>query len=239
MGRPALRSVLTTLAAAVVLVGGADLASYAVSGSPLVLGRANDTGGTTTVTNAGHGPALSLVTRHAPPLSVTSGRMVRRLNAERVGGRTAAQLEPALLTYRLGKAGGSLTNDQHFVAVRSPGGTYRVSVTGLWQSDTPGDTIQCVVLDPTVFSSGDLGLVYALVDGLEGDDQTGDVLNQTQYVTLHRGRTLTVGCDTSGDVGAVTVAQPITFTFAKVTQSVKHGRPTSVPRGALARLSAR
>jgi hypothetical protein len=231
--------VLTTLAAALVLVGGADLASYAVSGSPLVLGRANATAETTTVTSAGTGPALSLVTRHAPPLSVSSGRMVRRLNAERVGGRTAAQLEPDVITYRLGTPGRSLTADQHFVSVPSPGGTYRVSVTGLWQSDTAGDKIQCVVLDPAVYASGDVGLVYALVDGVEGDDQTGDILNQTQYVTLRTGRSLTVGCDTSGDRGVVTVAQPITFTFAKVTQSVRHGTPTTVPRGVLERISAR
>ena len=58
--RPSLRSVVTTLAAAAVLVGGANLASYAATGNALVLGHANNSVGTTSLKNAGRGPALSL-----------------------------------------------------------------------------------------------------------------------------------------------------------------------------------
>jgi hypothetical protein len=51
---------VTTLAAAAVLVGGAELASYAATGDPLILGHANSAGITTSLKNLGRGPALSL-----------------------------------------------------------------------------------------------------------------------------------------------------------------------------------
>src|SRR6478609_3793615 len=85
--------VLPVLAAAAVLVGGANLAAYAASGHPILLGGDNHAVGTTTVDNDGHGPAMMLKTRRdAPPLAVTSGRMVRHLNADLVDGLPGGSL---------------------------------------------------------------------------------------------------------------------------------------------------
>ena len=68
--------VLPVLLAATVLVGGANLASYAADGHPFLLGHANDETHSAVVTN--HGPGS--------PLSVTSGARVARLNADTVDG---------------------------------------------------------------------------------------------------------------------------------------------------------
>jgi hypothetical protein len=88
------------LLAAVVLVGGANLASYAADGHPLLLGHANDEAHTAAVTNHGHGPALRLATRrHAPPLAVTSRKKVARLNADKVDGINGGTV--TTYTYRL------------------------------------------------------------------------------------------------------------------------------------------
>lgn len=236
MVRPVYRSAVTMLAAAGVMVAGAELTSYAATGKPLILRHVNSTHGTTVVKNTGHGAALGLVSsRKAPPLTVNSGRLVKHLNAARVGGRTAAQLEPRVLTYRIGAANLPMTADQHFVSISPPGGNYRISITGLWQSDTPGDTVQCVVLDPVVYSTGDLSKVYLEVSGTEGAEN-GSALNQVQYATLAKGVTLDIGCDATGDVGPLTIAQPVSFTFTKVNQVVRKGSPTNVPRGVLRRL---
>ena len=90
--RPSLRATVTTLAAAAVLVGGAQLTSYAATGHPLLIGKSNSGVGTTTLKNAGRGPALGLNTsKSAPPLVVNSSKMVKHLNANAVGGKTAAR----------------------------------------------------------------------------------------------------------------------------------------------------
>jgi hypothetical protein len=65
--RPSLRASLTTVAAATVLVAGADLASYAATGHPLVLGQSNSAVGTTSLKNLGRGPALSLNAAKSSP----------------------------------------------------------------------------------------------------------------------------------------------------------------------------
>lgn len=88
-----MRTLVATVAAAAVLVGGANLTSYAATGRPLVLGKANTANRPTSLTNTGAGPALVLGTRpKAPPLRVTSSTVVPRLNADRVDGKHAADL---------------------------------------------------------------------------------------------------------------------------------------------------
>jgi hypothetical protein len=235
--RRALRPALSAVGAAVVLVAGIDLATYAATGKALVLHERNVTSGTTTVENTGPGPALALVTRpSAPPLSVSSGALVTHLNAARVGGRTARQLEPRLVTYRIGQAGDVLRIGQHFLSVPAPRGSYRISISGLWESRVAGDRIQCIVVDPRVYHGGDLADVYAEVNAVEGETD-GQALDQVQYATFAGTSTLTLGCDTSGDDGPIHLGQPVTFTFTKVRPLVRSGTPTTVPRSALSRLS--
>jgi hypothetical protein len=232
--RRSLRPALSAIGAAAVLVAGIDLTSYAATGRTLILHGRSVSSGTTTVENTGPGPALALITRKsAPPLSVTSGRLVQHLNAAKVGGRTSAQLEPRLLTYRVGRAGAVLPSGEHFVSVPAPLGSFRVSISGLWQSDTPGDRIQCIVVDPEVFRDGDLAKVFAEVNAVEGETN-GQALDQVQYVDIRGARKLTLGCDTTGDVGVVSLGQPVTFTFARTRPVVHRGQPSGVPRSFLA-----
>ncbi len=90
------------LAAAVVLVGGANLAAYAANGRPLLLGKVNTETRSATIKNTGAGPALKLKTRaSAPPLAVNSRKKVTRLNADLVDGKNAADLQTVTKSYAI------------------------------------------------------------------------------------------------------------------------------------------
>jgi hypothetical protein len=95
--------VLPVVAAAAVLVGGANLAAYAANGHPILLGGGNHAVGTTTVDNDGRGPAVMLRTRPgAPPLAVSSHHRVARLNADRIDGFHGTALRTRSWTYPVG-----------------------------------------------------------------------------------------------------------------------------------------
>jgi hypothetical protein len=116
--------VLPVLIATVALVGAANLGAYAANGRPLLLGGHNSAHGTTTLTTTSKGPALTLHTpKKAPPLAVSSGKLVKRLNADRVDGRDASQLASAVTTYRLPDG-----PTQQALVLPKPG-TYLISVS--------------------------------------------------------------------------------------------------------------
>ena len=184
--RPSVRASVTTIAAATILVGGANVAAYAASGHPLILGHANSAGTTTSLKNTGRGPALSLNSaRSVAPLVVNSSTMVKHLNANKVGGLTASQLNPAITTYRLGSPGALLTS-------------------------------------PT-----DITKIYALTIKT-GASTDGPVINDTVYTHFPRGTRLIFGCTTESAAGVVQLAQPIQFTFEKVSQAFKHAPSTTI-----------
>ncbi len=86
--------VVAVLLAAVVLIGGANLAAYAANGKPLLLGRTSVESKKSTVKNTGSGPALHLKTKPGqPPLKVNRTTKVNKLNADLVDGADAADLE--------------------------------------------------------------------------------------------------------------------------------------------------
>jgi len=236
--RPSLRVGLTTVAASVILVAGAGLASYAATGQAFVLGHANKAGGTTSLKNTGRGPALSLNSiKSAPPLVVNSKKMVKNLNANMVGGKTAAQLAPKMTRVRIGTNGGTLSNAQHFVTFKAPAGSYKVTTTGLWTSTVNTDSITCLAADQALFPSGsDLSLVWALLqrnlDSTGGDNVN---LSSTQYVQIPKGRHAVVGCTTVGDTGTVTLIQPINFSFEPITSKLTHGTPFTIAKHARVR----
>ena len=92
--------VLPVALAAVVLVGGANLAAYAANGHPLLLGQSNGESKTASVRNTGQGPALSLHTStKSPPLAVNSTKTVKHLNADTVDGKHAGALTTNVITY--------------------------------------------------------------------------------------------------------------------------------------------
>ena len=94
--------VIAVLLAALVLIGGANLAAYAANGKPLLLGRANTENKTATLQNTGSGPALQLKTKPGkPPLKVNRTTKVNKLNADLVDGLHAADLESRAFAYEL------------------------------------------------------------------------------------------------------------------------------------------
>jgi hypothetical protein len=234
---PSLRSTVTTLAAAAVLVGGADLASYAATGSPLVLGHANSTAATTSIANAGHGPALSLHSaKNVAPLVVDSSTLVKHLNAARLGGRTATQVNPDTTIYQIGKApGATIGSKSRIFQIKAPAGEQQYSMNGIWTSDVNADSITCVLWDKrAIKDTNNIKYIYALFQATLSDPGS-NFINQSGYAHFGKHQKLVLGCSTDDDAGIVKVAQPITFSFHKVTAHFAHGDPLPTSRGALHR----
>jgi hypothetical protein len=230
--RPSLRVGLTTVAASVILVAGAGLASYAATGQAFVLGHSNKAGGTTSLKNTGRGPALSLNSiKSAPPLVVNSKKMVKNLNANMVGGMTASNLNGYDL-YKLGTAGGTIsTTTPHFFTIKPPTGYVHYSLTGIWTSATTSDTLECLVVDKRFLTDmTNIAFIYAEFRHAASDPD-GPFINQQGFAKFTKSQRLLIGCEGSG-TGPIEIAQPITFAFHTVGAQIKHGTPF-VPRNAM------
>jgi hypothetical protein len=237
--RPSLRSVLTTVAAAAVLVGGADLTAYAATGNAFILGHSNSAGGTTSLKNTGRGPALSLNNiKSAPPLVVNSRKMVKNLNADTVDGGSAKDLNGYLM-YRVGKDGQTLSNDLHLFEVKAPAGDYQWSMTGLWISDTSTDTMLCLVTDARFLADpSNTNFVYGLFSK-QASDTDAPFVQQQGYAHFGKHQHLLLGCSTSGDVGPLTTIRAITFAFHPVLAQHKQGTPVTVKHARFQGLTSR
>lgn len=89
-----LKTVLTTLFVALMLIVGADYAAFAATGKSMMLGEANKSGKVTTIKRTKPGPALKLKVKpqSQAPL-VTNGRgKVQNLNADLIDGIDSSQL---------------------------------------------------------------------------------------------------------------------------------------------------
>jgi hypothetical protein len=230
MHRPSPRAIVTTLAAAVVLVGGANLAAYAANGHPLLLGKSNQAVGTTTLKNAGRGAALNLNTgKSSPPLIVNSSKLVKNLNADKLGGMTAAQLG-GVSRFKIGSVGSTFTNASpgNVFSAKIPKGTYQVSVTGLALNSGGGtsDSLTCLALDKNALlvaiggGSLDYSKVYALTGNQTGDFDFG-VINYTNPAQKISGSNIALGCVFNTPTGTFTEAHQIAFTFKPITLSDK------------------
>lgn len=96
-----IRSVLTTVLVALMLVVGADYVALAAGGSSFLLGKTNKTAKQTTLVRTGSGPALKLKTKpSAPPLKVTSKKMVKKLNADKLDGLDAVDFTSTVTAFQ-------------------------------------------------------------------------------------------------------------------------------------------
>jgi len=235
--RPSLRVGLTTVAASVILVTGAGLASYAATGQAFVLGHANKAGGTTSLKNTGRGPALSLNSiRSAPPITLNSSKMVKHLNANMVGGMTAKTLNGYDL-YRLGQAGGTINMDQHFFVIKPPTGYVHYSLTGIWTSATTTDNLECLLVDKRLLAdTSNIAYIYAEFIHA-ADDPDGPFINQQGFAKFTKNQRLLIGC-AGGGTGPIRIAQPITFAFHTVGAAIKHGKPFSIMKNGQRKLPA-
>src|SRR5579862_28181 len=115
--------VATVLVGAAVLVGAVNLAACAANGHPLLLGVANSETKPATVTNTGSGSALSLKTSaKVAPLTVTSTKVVKNLNADTVDGVRASSLGVTATRYVL------TDGDSNFTLKGVAAGSYLVTV---------------------------------------------------------------------------------------------------------------
>ena len=223
--RPSLRATVTTLAAAAVLVGGAQLTSYAATGHPLLIGKSNSGVGTTTLKNAGRGPALGLNTsKSAPPLVVNSSKMVKHLNANAVGGKTAAQLEPTVWRYHVGKDTTPISAAAHFFTTKLPTGTYEVTMSGILTSTVDTDSYICAAGDKQRILANDIGglFTYAV------NPYTSPIFSDTYTTKINKNRPVLFGCNLSG-TGTVTAAKSVQFTFRAISLKDKKGTPFTIP----------
>jgi hypothetical protein len=84
----------TVIAATLILIGGANIAAYAATGGSFLLGDSNAASRTTTLTNTGTTTVLSLKgSKSAPPLAVTSSKLVSNLNSDYVDGKHASAFQ--------------------------------------------------------------------------------------------------------------------------------------------------
>lgn len=227
--RPSFRTTATTVAAAAVLVGGANFASYAATGHPLILGHSNAAGTTTALKNTGRGPALSLNSaRTAPPLTVNSSKMVKNLNANKTGGKSAAQLEPTTYRFHLGSDGGTLTSDEHFFTAKLPTGTYQVQMSGILTSTVSTDGYICAVADKQKILANDITGLYTYAV----EPYSSPVFSDVYTTKISATKPVLFGCNTAGS-GTVTASKAVQFTFRAITVKDKKGSPITVARNAL------
>jgi hypothetical protein len=224
--RPSLRLGLTTVAAATVLVTGAGLASYAATGQAFVLGHANKAGGTTSLKNTGRGPALSLNSiKSVAPLVVNSSKMVKHLNANMVGNRTAAQLEPTVLRYTLGRDNSPISaTTNHFFTTKLPTGTYEVQMSGILTSTVATDTYFCAIGDKDRILANDIGGIFTYAV----DTYASPILSDTYTTKISKSRPVLFGCNLAG-TGTVTTAKALQFTFRPISVQNKKGTPFTIP----------
>ncbi len=115
--------VTAVLLAAVVLIGGANLAAYAANGQPLLMGKTNTATKKTTVKNNGSGPALHLKTQPGQaPLKVNRTKKVNKLNADLVDGASASDLQTTAYRYQVPPSAAAATHQVAFPGL--PAGPY-------------------------------------------------------------------------------------------------------------------
>jgi hypothetical protein len=121
-----LKVLASSLAVVALLVMATDYVAIAATGKPVILGKLN-TAGKTTIIKSGSGPALKLVTKPGkPPLAVKRSVLVKKLNADKVDGKSASQLGVRAQVHTFEMDSGSTTFvERTFTDV--PAGTYIAS----------------------------------------------------------------------------------------------------------------
>ena len=190
--------VLPVLLAAVVLVGGANLAAYAANGHPLLLGHANSESQTATLANTGSGPALTLQTsKKSAPLAVSSAKVVKHLNADSVDGQGASALQTQATTWSI-----------------PDGTTLLYQLNGL----KPGRYLatMSVLLHATdvSFCGLDEGMTTSLIGYGVNRAGTFSLVSGTGIIAHRKGQPLTLFCQDADAVGDGT--NPSTVTLVRL-----------------------
>lgn len=138
-----LKTAATALIVGLVLLMATDYVAMAATGKPLILGKVNKAGKTTTV-KATNGPALKLTTKAGqPPLAVNRNTKVANLNADLLDGKSAESFGVRTRVYT---ATVNENNSLGFAVTTTSvaAGNYLVTLTGFL--DVPANSyMQCTV----------------------------------------------------------------------------------------------
>jgi hypothetical protein len=224
--------VLATMSAAALLVVGFDYTTYAVSGSSLLLGRANHADSLTTLARHGGGPALSLESsgHESPSLRVSSPARVPRLNADLLDGRHAAALQTRVVSYRAGKRADVVAGNG-FWRVPVTSGAYQVSFKAFVIPDavTPGSTVDVICGVADLNTIGPNTTVYT-ADSATYSNQFPTLMSGSDTVRIRKNADPGIVCTTSTGTN-FTLFEPITASFTRVDQrSVKTADPVPVQK---------
>jgi len=116
--------------------------AVAATGHGLILGKVNSASSTTTISRSGNGPALSLLTKSSqPPLTVSSSKLVKHLNADAVDGLHASSLQTSVLRYTLPATIAGTGFD--FALDNVPKGVYEASYNVYADMTLTGATLNC------------------------------------------------------------------------------------------------
>ena len=196
------KGALAAVAAAAVLVGGVDVVTYAATGDSLILGRTNASHRTTELIKRGPGPALSLKTRgnKEPSLRVSSDAKVRRLNADKLDGRHAWQLDTKAVSYRVGEMGDVLPGVGAWSLKAAPG-AYQVTFKVLATPDSAPESVSgmiCGVLD--LNSLGESPNVYVADSGnlLDGGGGIPIAMSGAEMVRIKGTENPALYCSSNG-----------------------------------------
>lgn len=158
------------LLAAVLLVGAANLGAYAATGSPLLIGKGNESPKTTTLATTGHGAVLSLKgDPKKASLKVNGTGVVKKLNADQLDGKDSKALQTTSYSYRL-SAPVPIVNSVQWTFPGVPAGRYLVSYN--ISADGGGGTAFACYFYPGV-AAGQVSTVVAV----------GDLLGATWHAT--------------------------------------------------------
>jgi hypothetical protein len=207
--RPSIRSTVTTVAAACILVGGANLASYATTGKVLGLGSGHHAAGTA---GAGSGAATSQKT-----IVFHLGAVGKKFNA---GTAHLLKSKVPTGTYQVGMSGtlidtGSTGSDSYSCLIGDKNDTTRVL----------GGT------------SSNIKRIYALDGDAQGNFKFGVLANTNHVQKVDRAK-IVFGCIFNGD-GKFVEKRTLTFTFKPVKATNKSASPINiVPRSGVRKLSS-
>ncbi len=131
------------LGVAALVTVGLNAAAYGATGGTFLLGKDNVANQTTKLRNTGDGAALSLRTQTGePPLAVTSGAKVVKLNADKVDGLSAADLQTRATVFKLPNTGYSGVTSFDLDLGLAPG-LYHVDYTMLADMTPNGSQLNC------------------------------------------------------------------------------------------------
>jgi len=225
--------VIATVSATALLVVGFDYTTYAVTGSSLLLGRANHADAVTTLARQGEGPALSLKSagQKSPSLRVSSSARVPRLNADLLDGMQASALAARAVSYRAGTRRDVVPGTGLWRVGVKPG-SYQVSFKAFVIPDAvaQGSTIDVICGVADLNTIGPNTRVYT-ADSATYSNQFPTLMSGADTVRIRQGTQPGIVCVTS-DNSAFTLFKPITASFTPVNhRTLKDAVPVPSQRG--------